>query len=69
MDTVEFTEPTSEELKVWEWRVEELTRLGFDRYDAAYLAESPDPEILASARRLIVDRGCRDFVLAREILG
>ncbi len=67
MSDVEFTEPTTEEQRVWEWKVDQFERLGFPVYDAVYLAASPDVDTVANARRLIA-RGC-DREVALQILG
>lgn len=68
-DPVDFvTEPTTEEQRVHEWRIEQFIRLGFSNDNAVFLAESPDPEVVAFARTLIVEKGCTDLDLALHIL-
>jgi hypothetical protein len=67
-DVVEdFTEPTNEEQRVWEWKVEQLKSLGFQLPDAVYLAASPDVDVVPVARKLVAT-GC-DLNVALQILG
>ncbi len=67
MSDVEFTEPTVEEQRVWEWKVSQFERLGFNKDNAVFLAESPDDDVLPVARKLVA-KGC-DLGIALQILG
>jgi len=59
--------PTNEELRVHEWRLDQLRLAGYRSEDALALAADTTVS-LDAARRLVLERGCPPDLAARILL-